>query len=213
MTPPRRVAAIVFDMDGTLLDSSDVVPDAYAAVVAASTGAVVTRESVIAAYGVGPPRMLLGHLLGREVHDQDLAAYHEALRRGASSVRAYDGVVDALSELAARRVPLALFTGADRVACTILLEGVGLTSRFRAIVGADEVPRPKPNPDGIREACARLGVDPADAAYVGDAPRDLEAARRSGALAVAASWGHEYDPSEPADLVVRAPGDLVDLFE
>ena len=79
------------------------------------------------------------------------------------------------------------------------------------MVGSDEVARPKPEPDGIIEACARVGLQVTDAAYVGDSMRDLEAARRSGALAVAAAWGHEHDGSAPADLVARTPGDLLAL--
>jgi len=74
------------------------------------------------------------------------------------------------------------------------------------------VARPKPWPDGIEQACRELGVAPGDAAYVGDAPNDLEAARRSGALAVAAGWGHQFRPDEPADLVAPTPGDLLALL-
>jgi HAD superfamily hydrolase (TIGR01509 family) len=209
VSPVRRVAGLVFDMDGTLFDSSRLVPDSYVEV-AASAGRTVTREEVVASYAVGPPTVLLSHLLGRPAEPAQLEAYHEGLRRGASSLRPYPGIVDSLRALAAY-APLAVFTGADRIACSMLLEATGLAPWFRAVVGSDEVAHPKPEPDGIIEACARLGVEVADAAYVGDSGRDLEAARRSGALAVAAAWGHEHRDPSPADVVVRSPGDLLAL--
>jgi HAD superfamily hydrolase (TIGR01549 family) len=206
----RHLNAVVFDMDGTLFDSSELVPDAYIATVAAVCGRRVTRDSVITGYAVGPPKLLLGHLLGREARATEVAAYHETLRRMAPGLQPYRGIAGALAALAAH-VPLGLFTGADRIACTILLEAAGLASCFDVVVGSDEVPRAKPEPDGIVEACSRLDVRPSAAAYVGDSVRDLQAARRSGALAVAAAWGHEYDASGPADVVAAWPEDLLGL--
>ena len=97
-------------------------------------------------------------------------------------------------------------------ACQILLEACDLAPFFQVILGADEVARPKPAPDGIEEACRRLGVGPGQAAYIGDAPYDLEAARRSAALAVAAGWGHMYRSEIPADVVLQRPADLIDLI-
>jgi HAD superfamily hydrolase (TIGR01509 family) len=201
----------VFDMDGTLFDSSKVVPDAYIATVAELAGRTLTREQVIAAYAVGPPAVLLAHLIGVPVDGDSVARYHAALELGASSLRAYPGIEEALGDLGAY-ASLAVFTGADRTAALMLLEVTGLARRFDAVVGSDEIERPKPDPEGILEACRRLGARPERAAYVGDSVRDLEAARRSGALAVAPAWGHEFDREVPADAVAETPGDLVRLL-
>jgi HAD superfamily hydrolase (TIGR01509 family) len=206
-----RIDAVVFDMDGTLFDSSEVVPDAYVETVAELAGRTVTREQVIAAYPVGPPAVLLGHLIGLPVDGANVARYHAALSRKAASLRPYPGIEPALDHLAGR-VRLAVFTGADRTAALMLLEATGLAARFDAVVGSDEIERPKPDPEGILEACRRVGAEPERAAYVGDSARDLEAARRSGAVAVAAAWGHEFDPGVPADAVAETPGDLVPLL-
>jgi HAD superfamily hydrolase (TIGR01549 family) len=207
----RRPAAVVFDMDGTLVDSSLVVPNAYVRVVGELGGRTYRPEEVVAAYGVGPPVALLTHLLGRPATSEDVAHYHRTLGGSAGGILVYPGVAEMLAALAGR-VPMAVFTGADTQACVTVLRAAGLLERFDAVLGSDEVDRPKPHPDGIVEVCRRLGVQPVDAAYVGDSPRDLEAARRSGALAVAAAWGHEYVPGEPADMVIEDPGDLVKLL-
>ena len=170
----------------------------------------VTREEVIAAYPVGPPAVLLAHLIGRAVEPREVATYQRALRSGATGLGVYTGIREALEAMSSH-VPLGVFTGADREACSILLEATGLAGLFAATVGSDEIAHPKPDPEGIHETCRRLGVPAAETAYVGDSPRDLEAARRSGALAVAAGWGHEYAEVGPADVRASTPGDLLSL--
>jgi phosphoglycolate phosphatase-like HAD superfamily hydrolase len=95
-------------------------------------------------------------------------------------------------------------------AAEILLKASNLRRLFKVIVGGDEVTRPKPDPAGIHLACERLGVPCSEAAYVGDSPLDLEAARRSSALAVAAGWSPLAE-SSLADEVLSQPHDLVSL--
>jgi HAD superfamily hydrolase (TIGR01549 family) len=202
----RPIKAVVFDMDGTLIDSATVIPDAYIACITALGGPFYTPPEIIA---VGPPEAMLTHLLGRPSSAAEVDDYHVRLERLARGVTVYPGIGETLATLASQ-VPLAVFTGASIRACRILLRPTGLLGYFTALVGGDEIARPKPYPDGILEVCRRIGVNPPDAAYVGDAPNDLRAARRSGALAFAAAWGHQYQPDEPSDGVLERPAELVD---
>ena len=207
----RLLAAVVFDMDGTLIDSTTVIPDAYIACVEALGGPVYTREQVIDAYSVGPPEAMLTHLLGRASSAREVDDYHARLAAAARGVTVYPGIKEMLATLE-RHVLLAVFTGASIRACHILLGAAGLLAHFKVLVGADEVARSKPHPDGIFLACERLGVPAASTAYVGDSPNDLEAARRSDALVLAAGWGHQYRADAPSDMVLREPGDLLTLI-
>lgn len=209
MTGP--VDAIVFDMDGTLVESHAVVPAAYRAAVRAGGGPSYTDAEVIAGYSIGSPADLLTHLLRRPASGEDLDRYHAELDALAGRVRVYPGVADTLAEIAAR-VPVGVFTGASHRAAEILLDRAGLLGHFEVVLGGDQVDRPKPAPDGVEAACRRLGVPPGRAAYVGDSPLDVRAARHSGAVAVAAAWGHQYDPEEPADLSLTRPGELLALL-
>ncbi|MBI3647748.1 MAG: HAD family hydrolase [Actinobacteria bacterium] len=202
-----NLAAVVFDMDGTLFDSWQVVTDAFIATVLKAGGDPYSPQEVIDAFRFGPPRAILEHLIGRAT-DTDLADYHSRIRRDAWSVRPYPGMLKAIEGLAAS-VPVAIFSGADLESVDILLAATDLRPYFKAVVGGDEVAEPKPAPDGLLLACSRLGVKPADAAYVGDSALDVGAARAAGMLAVAASWGH-LDTSD-ADLVVDRPDDLLRL--
>ncbi|MGC4892551.1 HAD family hydrolase [Micromonospora sp. DT31] len=206
------VDAVVFDMDGTLIESHEVVPSAYRAAVRAGGGPEYTDAEVIAGYSLGSPVDLLTHLLGRPATDEDLARYHTELADVAGRVCVYPGVADMLTEVA-ERVPVGLFTGGSHVAAGIMLDRVGILDRFGVVLGGDQVPRPKPAPDGVVLACRRLGVSPGRAAYVGDSPLDLRAARAAGAVAVAAAWGHQYDPAEPADLTLSRPAQVRSLLD
>ena len=199
-------------MDGTLIESSEVIPRAYMAAVEAAGGPAPSAQQVVDAYSVGPPAAMLTHLLGRNCSQQELDDYHVRLTSMARHVGVYPGIHETLQALSGR-VKLAVFTGASLRACRILLDASNLLSRFEVLVGGDDVPRPKPAPDGIHLACRRLGVDSSSSAYVGDSPNDLEAARRSGAIAIAAAWGHQYRADAEADRVFEHPSGLLALIE
>jgi HAD superfamily hydrolase (TIGR01509 family) len=202
------VRALVWDMDGTLLDSSAAVPAAFAATLVSIGGPVVSAADVIAVYPLGPAEVILAHLAGRPVPAAAVETYYRELE--AVSVRAYPGVADAVGRLRARGAALAVFTGASTRAAVTLLASAGLSADV--LIGGDQIGRPKPAPDGLLLAASQLGIEPGDLAYIGDATTDLRAARAAGCHAAAAAWGHMYDPAEPADSVLAAPPDALDLL-
>ena len=206
------VEAVVFDMDGTLLDSVDCVTSAYRDAVLAGGGPDCTPEQVVAGYHLGPPRLLLGHLLGRPATEDDVRGHLAALRGHAHRLVVHDGVPELLRALTDRGVPRAVFTGASTDAARVLLDAAELLAYFPVVLGSDPPLPPKPAPDGVVEACRLLGVAPTAAAYVGDAPTDLAAARGAGSLAVAAAWGHQYDPAAPADHAIGTPDEVLGLL-
>ncbi len=207
------VRAVVWDMDGTLIDSSAVVPDAYITVISRRGGPRYSRDDIIAAYRYGPPNLMLTELLGRACTSEDVDAYHACLRATAAGALPYPGIVDVLDMLRRRRIPQAVFTGAHHHGARILLEANGLLPHFARVIGGDEVAHQKPAPDGVLLACAALGVEPSATAYVGDAPGDLAAARAAGALAVAAGWGHFFRAAALADLVLATPRQLLSVLD
>jgi HAD superfamily hydrolase (TIGR01549 family) len=208
-----EVDGLIWDMDGTLIDSATVVPDAFIAVTSALGGTRRSREEVIALYSLGEPATMLGHLLDRPSTPADVDAYHEELAQRADGVRPYPGIKEALEALRPR-LPMGVFTGASTRAAEILLDAAGLVDKFHVTVGGDQVAAPKPDPEGIQLVCRHLGLRTADCAYLGDAPTDLEAARRSGALPLAAGWGHLHRaPEDPGTHVIEHPLDLLTLLD
>ena len=212
MTRAPEVTAIAFDLDGTLIDSGVVVPDAYLAVVDKLGGAVKTREQVIAAYRAGATAAVLAQLLGREPPPNAVTLYLGELERRADGVSVYSGMRRTLQRLA-ERWPLGVYSGASAAACAILLERTGLREFFAAVVGGDEVGSPKPDPQGLLELGRRLGVSTSEIAYVGDSVRDVGAARACGALAVVAAWGHEYSSVDAGAVAVASPEELLGVFD
>lgn len=203
-----RVRQLVWDMDGTLLDSSVAVPAAYVAAVRRLGGPPVSPEQVVASYALGPAEALLAHLLGRDLADGESEAYYGEL--ATVTVRPYRGVTDVLSALRARGHRLAVFTGASSRAAAMLLTTAGVIPDV--LVGGDEVRHPKPAADGLLLAARRLGIPASAMAYIGDAPNDMRAARAAGGMSAAAAWGHQYDAAVPADVTLPTPGDALALL-
>jgi len=199
---------LVWDMDGTLLDSTEVVPDAFVETVRELGVDDVDREKVVAAYSLGVPEVMLRHLVGRTLEDREIDLYYDRLLEG--SVAPYDGVLETLDTLRQRGLPVVVFKGASSRAARTLLASAGL--QFDILVGGDHVARPKPAPDGVLEAAKRLSVAPEDVVYIGDAPTDLQAARSACARGAAATWGHLYQRDAPADIRLRAPNQALALL-
>src|SRR3989475_6861453 len=202
--------AVIFDMDGTLIDSSWVVRAAFIATIEELGGPKLDRDQVISSYVLGPPATIMERFLGRPIAPSEIDGYHARLRAEAErrGVHPYPGIVEALEALAGS-VALGMFTNADLGNVDVLLGAAGLQDRFAAVVGADEVaPNFKPAPDGLLLACERLGVTAASTAYVGDSPQDGETAHHAGALAVAARWGHRMPDVSAFDVAVDRPTDL-----
>jgi HAD superfamily hydrolase (TIGR01509 family) len=203
-----RVRQLVWDMDGTLLDSSVVVPAAFVSAVRRLGGPPISPEQVIASYALGPPEVLLAHLLGRDLAAGESEAYYDEL--AGVTVCPYRGVADVLSALRARGHRLAVFTGASSRAAVMLLTAAAIAADV--VVGGDEVGHPKPAGDGLLLAARRLGIPAGAMAYIGDAPADMHAARAAGSLSAAAAWGHQFDAAVPADVTLATPADALALL-
>jgi HAD superfamily hydrolase (TIGR01509 family) len=206
-----HLQAVVFDMDGTLVESTECVVRAYQAAVAGAGLPVPTQQSIIDAYPLGPPQVILTHLLGRPATLDDQRSYLKGIQDACHRARVYDGIQTTLTILSRNGCRLGVFTGASSAVAQTLLGSADLLHQFDEVVGGDEVAHPKPDPEGIVVTLARLNVEPEFAAYVGDSPIDLRAATAAGTLAVGAGWGHLYEPLQFSGVVANRPRDLVEI--
>ena len=166
-----RPRAVVFDLDGTLLDSLPLVLSAITHALE-PFGGRPTME-IFANLG-GPPERFLGQLLddarNLPIALQRLQTFH---RQNVHLIRPYEGVDAHLAGLCGLGVHVALWTGRDRVSTAQLLKHHQLEGYFATIVCGDDLPSHKPDPAGLREIMRRLGVKPEEMLLVGDADVDV----------------------------------------
>ncbi|WP_156756348.1 HAD-IA family hydrolase [Actinokineospora pegani] len=205
---PGRLA-VIFDLDGVIVDSFAVMGEAFAIAYAEVVGD-----------GPAPFEEYRRHL-GRYFPDimrimgLPLAMEEPFVResyRLARQVTVFDGVVELLLELRVRGLRLAVATGKSGPRARSLLDGLNLLPFFEHVIGSDEVPRPKPAPDIVQHALGLMDVRADRAVMVGDMPTDLASARGADVAAAAALWASpEVDELLAAgpDLVLRHPSDLL----
>lgn len=210
MTP----RAILFDLDGTLLDSA---PDLAAAANAmlAELDLPARDPAVIATYiGKGIPRLVERTLTGSLDAAADPVLLARALpmyeryyaeESGRRSVP-FPGVIEGLRALRAARLPLACITNKAERFTLDLLQRTGLDGFFAVVVCGDTVVRKKPDPEPVLTACARLAVRPADAVMIGDSANDVQAARAAGCPVWCVPYGYnEGRPVETLDCDAIVP--------
>ncbi|WP_405086491.1 HAD family hydrolase [Microbispora sp. NBC_01389] len=187
MPSPDHPAAVLFDMDGTLVDTEDLWWDACAEV-GRGLGAPLGPGDREALFGL-PVEDAAAHILGR-VNDGPGRSSVEAMltrafvRRIESGVTPLPGAVALLESLRAAGVPAVLVSASPRTVVDIVLESVG-GHLFRLSVAAGDSARNKPAPDPYLAAASRLGADPAACVAVEDSPTGIASARAAGCAVIA----------------------------
>ncbi|TVQ19942.1 MAG: HAD family hydrolase [Spirochaetaceae bacterium] len=189
------VAAVLFDWDGTLVDSLPVVTEATNRVLVAHGFPALPADAVHDGMRLPTiPRMALHAALPDDEHARGLAQrmadefYRIAVEVGQERVAFYPGVLDLIDRLAAHGVALAIVSNNRRSVLEPLIDVLGLRSRFAVVIGEEDVALPKPDPEGVLRALEALGVAPGRAIYVGDSSTDAGAAAAAGVRSIGAGW-------------------------
>jgi len=189
-SPAGRRPAVLFDLDGTLIDSIELILNSARYAFDKLEREAPTDEEWLT--GVGIP---LRTMFGRYAHDDAdrdrlLAAYREyQLANHDRLIRCYDDVVDTVKALRARGHELGVVTSKSEALALRGLAHVGLARFMDTIVGCDSTSRHKPDPEPVRLALHRLGCTASDAVFVGDSVHDVLAGNAAGVRTVAALWG------------------------
>jgi len=181
---------VLFDLDGTLLDSMELIRRSYWHTLREHRGAEPVQESWLE--GIGRPLRWQFERHARDPAEVEaMIATYRAYNRTHhdASVAAFPGVAEALRALTARGLKLGIVTSKLRAGALRGLECAGLVGLFGVIVGADDVDEHKPHPAPVRAALAALGAEASRALMVGDSPHDLAAGRAAGTRTAAVAWG------------------------
>ena len=196
---------IVFDLDGTLVDTAPDLVDTLNAVLARHDVPPVSFAAARAMIGAGVKPLLQRALASKDIHPSTVeldALYDEYLKLYAEHIadrsRPFPGLTGALDALAQQGCRLAVCTNKLEWLSLRLLDALGLATRFGAICGQDTFAMRKPDPDMLRLTIVRAGGDTAHAVMVGDSMTDVATARAANIPVIAVDFGYTEIP--PAEL-------------
>ena len=218
-SPTHRIALVVFDLDGTLIDSRRDLADAANALIAERGGGTLEVDAIAGMVGEGAA-MLVTRALTAAGLEADLetalprflALYDERLL---DHTVLYDGVADVLAALAARTT-LAVLTNKPQRHTETILDGLGIARFFDAVVGGDTPHGRKPDPRGLRHLIAQAGGEAASTLMVGDSAIDLKTARAAGTRVCLVRYGFGFATAAGLltgdEILIENPRQLTDAL-
>jgi phosphoglycolate phosphatase len=214
------IGLVVFDLDGTLVDSSVDIANAANALIEELGGSPLPAAAIVSMVGEGAP-LLVRRALEAAGLDPDLPGVLKRFlnlyyTRLLVHTAPYEGMIEALNRIGAR-VPMSVLTNKPARATGLMLEGLGLSRHFRDVIGGDTARGRKPDPAGLLYLASAAGVHPEDTLMVGDSPIDLATARNAGTRICLARYGFGYT-FKPGDfrgdeLFVDSPLGLIDVVD
>ncbi|HZX80664.1 MAG TPA: phosphoglycolate phosphatase [Lysobacter sp.] len=217
MSDARFPKAVLFDLDGTLLDSA---PDMLAAVNAmrASRGAPAMMLDALRPHvSKGARAMVAAAFPGVEaaLRETWIPEFLEQYRRELGRHGApFDGVEALLAAIEDAGSRWGVVTNKPEALAVALMPLLGWEARCAVLIGGDSLPARKPDPLPLRIAAERMGLAASDCVYVGDDERDIAAARAAGMRSVVALWGYRLDEDDPVawqgDVMLDAPHAMLD---
>jgi pyrophosphatase PpaX len=206
-----RFNVVLFDLDGTVIDSGAIILASMRHAAKEVLGAEVPDEALMGAVG-GPGLEAQMRELAPDRVDELVSVYrahNEPLHDGLVCCAGIDDVLVRLEDEGRR---LGIVTAKRRATVELAFAPVPVAHLFETIVGGDETKRHKPDPEPLLLALERLDSRPEDAAYVGDAPFDVKAAKSAGLFSVAVTWGGIHArarlEAEKPDAIVDTPEEL-----
>ncbi len=210
-----RFRTVLFDLDGTLIDSGDLILASFQYATRTVLDRVIPDDVLMAKVG--------GHGIQAQMEEFDVDRADELTRvyrehnmgiyRG---VAAFSGIDHVLQRLSAEGRALGLVTVKSRPTVDVTFEVIPMRQYFGAIVTGDDTRRHKPDPEPLLVALTQLAGEVEAAVYVGDSPFDIQAAKAAGMASVAAGWGRIHSPerlaAEQPDVLLARPQELLDVL-
>lgn len=219
----KQIKAVIFDLDGTLLDTLDDLTDAVNHALNALGREGLSRERVRRFVGNGVPKLIERALFYTECGNEESGgerprSFDECLRlftryydnHNADKTKPYNGIADMINAVKAQGIKTAIVTnkydGAAQALKSRFFGGIDVA------VGTSDDIRPKPATDGVDKAFGMLGVDAARSVYVGDGETDVATARNCGMRVIAVSWGfrdRDVLESLKPDIIIDDPSEII----
>jgi pyrophosphatase PpaX len=188
MTERKKIRAVLFDLDGTIIDTNELIIQSFLHALKGVVPESFGRDHIIPSMGQ-PLTMQLQQFSGQN----DVARLTEAYReynhlRHDEMVSLFPGVAEVIPQLRGAGIRLGIVTTKMRATTIRALELLGLYESMETIVALDDVEHAKPHPEPVEKAIQALGLEPSETLMVGDSTVDIEAAIAAGAIPVGVAW-------------------------
>ena len=215
-----NLKAVLFDLDGTLIDSA---PDLAAAADQLRTTSglpslpMATYRPLVGSGARGMLKIALGMGPDHPGFDDHKEAFFKAYEaRLTESTTVFDGVVEVIQRIEARGLPWGVVTNKSERFTRPLSQQLSLLANAGVLISGDTTPHAKPHPEPLLEAARRLRVDPAHCVYVGDDERDVQAGKAAGMRTVVAQYGYLGQDADVmswrADHLASTPQEILNLL-
>ena len=184
----NQISCIIFDLDGTLSQTNELIFASFNHVSEKYVNRTLTDQQIVEMFGP-PEEVALEKLVGKERADEamdDFCDYYEEHHPRLASI--YEGIDELLRSLHEGGTLLAIFTGKGKRTARITLEKLGIKQYFDLIVTGNDVTHHKPSADGIRKVLKTFHLAPSAALMVGDSVSDVKAAQEAGVPVAAVLW-------------------------
>lgn len=183
---------ILFDLDGTLVDSLSATLEAFNLSIVSQGGKSRTASEILKYFGPGEGRIFERILKEDGISGEKAQVAYELCRdhlnQNMGKLPLHIGVPELLEKIKSAGVPVSIVTGRGWETTEMILKHHRILDRFTKVIANDHVGSPKPSPEGIQIALKEMRLEPADAIYVGDSWVDIRAAHSAGCQGVAALW-------------------------
>lgn len=181
-----RFKCHLFDVDGTLIDTSELITRSAMQTIRELRGLDADEEEIGALIKESPKKLLKSY----SIHD--LTHYWKTYERNISLAKFFHPETKkTLLKLKSRSVRIGIVSSLPKKRITLLFRELHLTNLFDVIIAWQDTPRRKPSPDPILLALRKLGVQPQEATYVGDTENDILAAKSAGVYSILVGWGNQ----------------------
>lgn len=218
-----QVKLVMFDLDGTLLDTAPQIAEAANRMLVALGKQMLPQALISTFIGEGVQnlikRCLTGHVHAEpeaELFAKAQPLYHDFYAANANDSQPFSGALSALNQLKTLGYHLACVTNKPEAFTLPLLEKAGLAGFFEIVVSGDTLPKKKPDPLPLLHICQKLGVLPAEAMLVGDSETDIQAAHAAGCFVVTVPYGYNQGRAIDAatvDATVQQLTEVANLLE
>lgn len=209
----QQVQAILFDLDGTLIDTNELIIQTFQTVLDERFPGKYSRETILPF--LGPTLTETFQQIDSSRVDELIAAYRKwNIENHDAMVQAFPGVAETLEHLHGRGIKLAIVSTKRNDMIERALKLMNVRQYFAAVIGLDDVKNAKPDPEPVQLALSKLGVEPEHALMVGDNFHDIIAARAAGVDSVAVAWsikGLDYLMAFEPVYTIHAMSELVTI--